>query len=183
MSSAKLFVFIIEPAPSSFLIIFDGTTSTVVLLLLLLAARIVLAFFIILLETMILLLEMMIIVLTSKLTVKGVTIVFVVTMPTTTRNMKMKSGTTLGSLFCLTHRTCAQSLRRRQQENWNNFYEYCKGEEYDKGYENADDRDNDNNNWFGFWDGEKGTTIVISQHIDLPFRISRLFWLHWQQGA
>ena len=67
------------------LIIFVGTISTVVLLLLLLATKIVLAYLIILLETMILLLEMMIIVLASKITVNGVTIVFVVTMPTTTR--------------------------------------------------------------------------------------------------
>ena len=69
---------------------------TVVLLLLLLTMRIVLA--LIILETMILLLETMIVV-ASKIRVKGATIVFIVTMPSSTRNnAKQKSAATPASL-------------------------------------------------------------------------------------
>jgi hypothetical protein len=66
--------------------------------------RIVLA--LINLETMILLLLKKMVIIASKITENGVTIVFVVTMPSTTRNItKKKSSATPLSLFCLIHKT------------------------------------------------------------------------------
>jgi hypothetical protein len=75
---------------------FVGTISTVVLVLLILTTRIVLE--LIILKTMILLVETMIIV-ALKITVDGVSIIFIVTMQSTTRsNTKKISAAAPGSL-------------------------------------------------------------------------------------